>query len=122
MEINGDGVRGFRGRLRELTGRSTVPQIVIDGTAIGGASELAQLDRRGLLLPLVHGEPFPYAIVGRRLNLVGLLAVPFGGSCIWRYRVEVVERDGRVLERMQAVSAAEAAELALFLNERQAAA
>lgn len=122
-EVPGDGVPGFRRRLRERTGRSTVPQILIDGAPVGGASELARLDRRGLLLPLAGGERFPRAIVRRRLNPVGLVAAAFGGTCgLWRYRVELIGRDGRVLERFSARSPAEADELAAFLNEREAAA
>lgn len=34
-------------------GRSTVPQIFIDGVAIGGSDDLAALDRRGELDPLL---------------------------------------------------------------------
>ena len=122
-EVNGDGQPGFGDRLLELTGRLTVPQIVIGSEPIGGASELARLDRRGLLVPLARGERFPRAVVRRRLNLVGLLAAPFGGSCgLWRYRVDLVERDGTVLERMAVRSGVEAVELAHFLNEREQAA
>lgn len=122
-QVHGDGVPGFRRTLGELTGRTTVPQILIDGAAVGGASELARLDRRGLLLPLVRRERFPRAIVRRRLNLLGLLTSFLGGTCRWwRHEVEVVERDGRLLERVPVCSAAEAARLADVLNERQAAA
>ena len=39
----------FRRDLLELTGGWTVPQIVIDGTPIGGYTELWQLDRSGAL-------------------------------------------------------------------------
>jgi glutaredoxin 3 len=121
-EVIGDGEPGFRNRLLELTGRVTVPQIVIGSEPIGGASELARLDRRGLLVPLARGERFPRAIVRRRINLVGLLAAPFGGSCgLWRYRVELVERDGTVLERSPVRAGVEAVELAWFLNEREQA-
>ena len=35
--------------MRELTGRSTVPQIVIDGRPIGGYQELVELDMDGEL-------------------------------------------------------------------------
>ena len=35
--------------MRELTGRSTVPQIVIDGKPIGGYTELVDLDMEGEL-------------------------------------------------------------------------
>ncbi|MDQ2910225.1 MAG: glutaredoxin [Actinomycetota bacterium] len=40
---------GFRQRLLELTGSWTVPQILVDGSPIGGYTELWQLDRRGKL-------------------------------------------------------------------------
>lgn len=48
-EIRVDGDPAFRAKLLEVTGRWTVPQITVDGTPIGGFSELADLDRRGLL-------------------------------------------------------------------------
>ena len=35
--------------MRELTGRSTVPQIVINGKPIGGYTELVDLDMEGEL-------------------------------------------------------------------------
>jgi glutaredoxin 3 len=48
-EINLDDDPGFRQRLLELTGGWTVPQILVDGTPIGGYTELWQLDRSGEL-------------------------------------------------------------------------
>jgi glutaredoxin 3 len=48
-EINLDDDPGFRARLLDLTGRWTVPQILVDGRPIGGYTELRELDRRGLL-------------------------------------------------------------------------
>jgi glutaredoxin 3 len=39
----------FRQKLIDLTGRWTVPQVVIDGEAVGGFTELRELDRRGEL-------------------------------------------------------------------------
>jgi glutaredoxin 3 len=39
----------FRQRLVELTGRRTVPQVVIDGEPVGGYAELRELERRGEL-------------------------------------------------------------------------
>jgi glutaredoxin 3 len=39
----------FRRNLQELTGGWTVPQIVIDGTPIGGYTELWRLDKPGQL-------------------------------------------------------------------------
>ncbi len=48
-EIRLDAEPDFRRRLHELTGGWTVPQIVIDGTPIGGYLELWRLDREGVL-------------------------------------------------------------------------
>jgi glutaredoxin 3 len=39
----------FRARLHELTGGWTVPQILIDGSPIGGYTELWRLDKSGAL-------------------------------------------------------------------------
>ena len=39
----------FRRNLFDLTGGWTVPQILIDGTPIGGYTELRRLDRSGAL-------------------------------------------------------------------------
>ncbi|MEO7337071.1 MAG: glutaredoxin 3 [Caldimonas sp.] len=38
------------------TGRSTVPQIFIGETHVGGCDELVALDRRGALAPLLAGD------------------------------------------------------------------
>ena len=48
-EIRVDDDPSFRARLLDLTGRWTVPQILIDGEPIGGYAELRELERRGLL-------------------------------------------------------------------------
>jgi glutaredoxin 3 len=48
-EIRLDDVPGFRAMLEELTGGWTVPQILIDGSPIGGYTELWRLDREGEL-------------------------------------------------------------------------
>jgi glutaredoxin 3 len=48
-EVALDDDPAFRATLVDLTGRWTVPQILIDGTPIGGYVELSELDRRGLL-------------------------------------------------------------------------
>ncbi|HEX8571498.1 MAG TPA: glutaredoxin 3 [Allosphingosinicella sp.] len=37
-------------------GRTTVPQIFIDGRHIGGSDDLAELERSGRLDPLLQGE------------------------------------------------------------------
>ena len=47
-EVPVDDDPGFRQRLLETTGSWTVPQIVIDGTPVGGYSELRRLDRARL--------------------------------------------------------------------------
>jgi glutaredoxin 3 len=39
----------FRAKLLDLTGRWTVPQIIIDGKPVGGYVELRELDRHGFL-------------------------------------------------------------------------
>ena len=53
-EINVDRVPGFRENLVEMTGRMTVPQIMVDGEPIGGFDDIAALDRNGELLALVQ--------------------------------------------------------------------
>jgi glutaredoxin 3 len=53
-EINVDEVPGFREKLVEMTGRMTIPQIIIDGEPVGGFDDIAALDRAGELLPLVQ--------------------------------------------------------------------
>ena len=53
-EVNVDEIPGFREKLVEMTGRMTVPQIIIDGNPVGGYDDIAALDRAGELLPLVQ--------------------------------------------------------------------
>jgi glutaredoxin 3 len=48
-EIRLDEDPAFRSTLNELTGGWTVPQILIDGTPIGGYTELWRLDKSGQL-------------------------------------------------------------------------
>jgi glutaredoxin 3 len=48
-EINLDGDAHFRQKLLDLTGGWTVPQILVDGRAIGGYTELWRLDKSGRL-------------------------------------------------------------------------
>jgi glutaredoxin 3 len=48
-EISLDGDPAFRARLQELTGGWTVPQILLDGTPVGGYTELWRLDKSGAL-------------------------------------------------------------------------
>jgi glutaredoxin 3 len=42
--------------IRRSGGRTTVPQIFIDGRHIGGCDELLALERSGRLDPLLHAE------------------------------------------------------------------
>ncbi|HMM85403.1 glutaredoxin 3 [Azohydromonas sp.] len=44
-----------RALMIERTGQRTVPQIFIGDTHVGGCDDLYALDRRGGLLPLLHG-------------------------------------------------------------------
>ena len=48
-EVALDDDPGFRRNLFDLTGGWTVPQIVIDGTPVGGYTELWRLDKSGVL-------------------------------------------------------------------------
>ncbi|MDQ3065904.1 MAG: glutaredoxin [Actinomycetota bacterium] len=48
-EITLDDDPAFRRSLFDLTGGSTVPQILIDGKPIGGYTELWRLDKSGAL-------------------------------------------------------------------------
>jgi glutaredoxin 3 len=48
-EIMLDDDPEFRRKLQELTGGWSVPQILIDGTPIGGYTELWRLDKSGQL-------------------------------------------------------------------------
>jgi glutaredoxin 3 len=55
-EINVSGDPDGRRKMIERSGGYTVPQIFIDGTAIGGSDELHMLDREGKLDPLLARE------------------------------------------------------------------
>ncbi len=46
----------LRGTMIEMTGRTTVPQIFIGTTHVGGCDDLMALDRRGELVPLLVGS------------------------------------------------------------------
>ncbi len=48
-EIPVSGNAAAEQEMRELSGRRTVPQIVIDGRPIGGYTELVELDMEGKL-------------------------------------------------------------------------
>ena len=54
--IDTTGDHDLRRWLLEQTGRSTVPQIFIDGIAIGGYDDLRALDRKGELDRMLAGS------------------------------------------------------------------
>jgi glutaredoxin 3 len=54
-EIRVDMQPQERMKMMEITGRRTVPQIFIGDTHVGGCDELAALDSRGALVPLLNG-------------------------------------------------------------------
>ncbi len=55
--IDCTGDQKTRDWLVKTTGRSTVPQIFIDGKAVGGFDDINALDRRGELDRLLAGSP-----------------------------------------------------------------
>ena len=55
-EIDATGDATLRRWLADVTGRPTVPQIFIDGTPIGGYTDLAALDRTGELDRMLYGS------------------------------------------------------------------
>ena len=83
-EVCGDGDPAFRERLLELTGGTTVPQIVIDGAPVGGADDLARLDRRGVLAARLERRDFPRPVLRRRM-------LP------WRWAVDLRDADGQTV-------------------------
>lgn len=106
QEVDGSETPDFRARLGKLTGGFTVPQIVIDGTPIGGADRLASLDRTGVLAAIADHEPFPIARERRRSSL-RLLARWAGARIRGRrgaspvQRVQVrLDRAGRVVDAL----------------------
>jgi glutaredoxin 3 len=58
-QIDATGDPELRKWLAETTGRTTVPQIFIDGTPIGGYDDLRALDRSGRLDAMLAGRPAP---------------------------------------------------------------
>lgn len=55
-EIDCTGDQEKRKWLVEVTGRTTVPQIFIDGKAIGGYDDLRALETRGVLDRMLRGD------------------------------------------------------------------
>jgi len=56
-EIDVSNDPATRERLLEETGSHTVPQIFINGASVGGYDDIALLDRRGALDPLLREAP-----------------------------------------------------------------
>ncbi|MDP3422782.1 MAG: glutaredoxin 3 [Burkholderiaceae bacterium] len=54
-EIRVDLQPQLRTEMTRLTGRTSVPQIFIGDTHVGGCDDLVALDARGGLLPLLQG-------------------------------------------------------------------
>lgn len=54
-EIRVDLLPGERQKMRDITGRTSVPQIFIGATHVGGCDDLVALDAQGGLLPLLAG-------------------------------------------------------------------
>lgn len=106
-EVCGDGDPVFRRRLIELTERVTVPQVIIDGEPVGGADDLARLDRRGVIAPRLERRAFPYPVVTRRLPP-------------WRWAVKLRGVDGgTVRRRLASASRRDAARAAAELMRRR---
>jgi glutaredoxin 3 len=53
QEVDVAGDMQKRAWLRQVTGRTSVPQIFINGTAIGGCDDMLAMDRAGKLDPLL---------------------------------------------------------------------
>ncbi len=53
-EIRIDQLPAEREQMMAITGRRTVPQIFIGDTHVGGSDELAALDAKGELMPLLQ--------------------------------------------------------------------
>ncbi len=53
-ELFVDGQPELRAHMRQLTGRTSVPQIFIGQTHVGGCDDLHALDSQGGLMPLLQ--------------------------------------------------------------------
>jgi glutaredoxin 3 len=54
-EIVVDGKSDLRAQMTKITGRTSVPQIFVGDTHVGGCDDLHALDREGGLEPLLRG-------------------------------------------------------------------
>lgn len=59
----------LQARLATMTGRSTVPNVLVKGKSIGGGSEVAELDSSGTLIDTVK------SMGGKQMISVGLKEV-----------------------------------------------
>ena len=57
VEVNVERRQEIRTWLVTASGQRTVPQIFINGRPVGGFSDIAELDRRGELDPLLAAAP-----------------------------------------------------------------
>ncbi len=55
-QIDVDGDAKMRRWLVEQTGRTTVPQVFIDGVPVGGFTDIRALDERGILDQMLAGR------------------------------------------------------------------
>lgn len=53
-EVFVDGQQALRAKMTQRTGRTSVPQIFIGDTHVGGCDDLHALDARGGLVPLLQ--------------------------------------------------------------------
>lgn len=53
-EVFVDGKPELRAQMKDITGRTSVPQIFIGDTHVGGCDDLHALDSRGGLVPLLQ--------------------------------------------------------------------
>ena len=56
-EVQVDRRPDLRSWLAERSGQRTIPQVFVNGSALGGYTDLAALDRQGKLDPLLAREP-----------------------------------------------------------------
>ena len=57
----------LQARLGEMTGRRTVPNIMVSGKSIGGSDELAEFDRQKTLVDKIKAAGGPRVTVRERL-------------------------------------------------------
>jgi len=55
-EVVVDGQQALRAKMTEITGRTSVPQIFIGDTHVGGCDDLYALDARGALAPMLQAH------------------------------------------------------------------